>query len=511
MNREEALKEQRTTLEWLRAENPDDVKIITPEIDPIVEVGALNKAFDDGPAFVCENIKGYPHARYVVNLWGRADRTAKLFGMDDLKDVKHKIINAALNPTPPVIVDKAPCQEIVIPKEEVDPFALFPMIQHSSKDGGRFFGSGIHYIGGKYAEGGSQLALYRMSFRGKDFGSINIVPGGHGDNIVQKFRNEKIPCTVNISPPPMVEIMGWGSLAPMAFPVLDEIGMAGTLQGSPVELVKAKTVDAYSVANSEWVIEGYIVPGERVYETEEAEMMGKQGVSMFHPEWARYQGRAYRTPNKFEITAVTRRKDKPLYFVPFFGSEWGDNAFIEATFQRICDIVAPGFVIDTANWLGLTVWSGIILQCKKRRRSDEGMQRNVLAACLGAVRGLRLCMIVDEDINIRQTEDLFFALTTRVNPITDILKGVGGRGQSYQPSERLAAGEGAGAVTPVSIFEGGIGIDATVPLNSKEHFLRGRYDVDKVDFSKWLTKEEQEKIRANQHEYYRWLGEMGYA
>jgi 4-hydroxy-3-polyprenylbenzoate decarboxylase len=511
VKREEALRDQRTTLDWLRAENPEDVKVLTAEIDPEVEVGALNKAFDDGPAFVCENIKGYPHARYAVNLWGRADRTAKLFGVDELKDVKFKIIEAAKKPIPPVIVDKAPCQELVIPKEEVDPFALFPMIKHTPIDGGRFFGSGIHYIGGKYAPGGSQLALYRMSFRGKDYASINMVPGGHGDLICERYPNEKIPCTVNICPPPTVEVMGWGSLAPMAFPEIDEIGMAGALQGSPVELVKAKTVDAYAVANSEWVIEGYIIPGERVFETEEAEKIGKQGVAHFHPEWARYMGRAYRTPRKFEVTAVTRRKDKPLYFVPFFGSLWCDIPFIEATFYKICDTIAPGFVIDVSNFLGLTVWSGIVLQCKKRRRSDEGMQRNMLAACLGAVRGLRIAIIVDEDINIRQPEDLFFALTTRVNPATDIVRGVGGRGQSYQPAERAAAGMGAGTVTPVSIFEGGIGIDATVPLNSKEHFLRGRYAVDQVDFSKWLSREEQERIRANQSEYYRWLGEVGYA
>jgi len=510
VKREEALKDQRTTLDWLRAENPDDVKILKPEIDPEIEVGALNKAFDDGPTFVCENIKGYPNARYVVNLWGRKDRVAKLFGVDDLKDAKHKIIEAAKKPVKPVIVDKAPCQEIVIPREKVDPFALFPMIKHSPRDGGRFFGSGIHYIGGKYADGGSQLALYRMSFRGKDYASINMVPGGHGDLIAERFPNEKIPCTVNICPPPMVEMMGWGSLAPMAFPETDEIGMAGALQGSPVELVKAKTIDAYSVANSEWVIEGYIVPKERVWETEEAEKMNEQGVAPFHPEWARYLGRAYRS-RKFEITAVTRRKDKPLYFVPFFGSLWGDQCFIEATFYKICNTLAPGFVTDVSNFLGLTVWSGIVLQCKKQRRSDEGMQRNMLAACLGGVRGLRIAMIVDEDINIREPEDLFFALTTRVNPATDIVRGVGGRGQSYQPAERAAAGSGAGTVTPVSIFEGGIGIDATVPLNSKQHFERGRYAVDKVDFTKWLTPEEITKIKANQHEYYRWLGKTGYA
>ncbi len=67
----------------------------------------------------------------------------------------------------------------------------------------------------------------------------------------------------------------------------DEIGAAGALQGSPVEIVRAKTVDAYAIANAEWVIEGYIMPSERVWETEEAKRLGRQGETMLHPEWTR--------------------------------------------------------------------------------------------------------------------------------------------------------------------------------------------------------------------------------
>jgi 4-hydroxy-3-polyprenylbenzoate decarboxylase len=63
----------------------------------------------------------------------------------------------------------------------------------------------------------------------------------------------------------------------------------------------------------------------------------------------------------------------------------------------------------------------------------------------------------------------------------------------------------------VSSFEGGIGIDATVPLAAKEHFQRARYAVDKVDFSKWFTEKEIQEMRAQQGEYIRFLGETGLA
>lgn len=501
MKREEQIVSLRRTLEWLK----DEVKVLKAEVDPVLEVGAISKAFDDGPVFLAENVKGYPHARMIINFWGKRSRAAKLFGVDSYSEAKFKVREAVNKPILPKEVKEAPCHEIVIPAKEADIFALLPMAKHTEADGGRFFGSGVFHISGKYCEGGSQLALYRMSFRGKDYASINMVPGGHGDRIAEKFSSEKIPCTVNICPPPMVELMGMGTFISAIFPRLNEVGIAGALQGSPVEIVKAKTVDAYAIANSEWTLEGYIVPYERVWETEEAEKLGQQGVAPFHPEWPRYLGRAYRA-RKFELTAVTRRKDKPIYYYPHLPNG-GEAPFVtlSASWYELAERIAPGFVVDVNNAMWLTSWGAVIFQVKKRRRSDEGMQRNLLAAALGLVRGLRIAIVVDEDVNINSPEDIMWALITRVNPRADIVFGVGAKGQAYQPAERAAAGEAG-----VSAFEGGIGIDATVPLGLREQFSRGRFAVDKVDFSKWFTDDEIKAMKAQQGEYYRWLGETGY-
>jgi 3-polyprenyl-4-hydroxybenzoate decarboxylase len=84
-------------------------------------------------------------------------------GVDRFNAAKFKLIEAIKNPLPAREVSKGACQEVFIPAEEADPFKLFPMIQHTERDGGRFFGSGVHMITGKYCEGKSQL--YRMSFR----------------------------------------------------------------------------------------------------------------------------------------------------------------------------------------------------------------------------------------------------------------------------------------------------------------------------------------------------------
>lgn len=501
MQREEAVVSLRNTLEWLG----DDVKVMKPEIDPVIEACAVAKSFDDGPVLVAENIKGYPNARYVAGMWSRRQRIARLCGVENFRDVKLKIIEGLNDPLPPSVVESAPCQEVVIPASQLDPFRLFPMVQHTHMDGGRFFGSGAHYISGKYARGRSQVSFYRMSFRGNDYASINMIPGGHGDQIAQRFYREKIPCTVNIGPPPLVEFNAIGTVNPAVFPIGDEVGTAGRMMGRPVDIVKAKTVDAYAFAQSEWVIEGYIVPSERVWETEEAELLGKQGETMLHPEWARYMGRAYRG-RKFEVTAVTHRKDKPYYYVPRIGTIWQASPFATAAYYELAERMAPGFVQDVATYNAFLLWGGVVVQVKKRRRSDEGLQRNILSAYLSLVRGMRLAVAVDEDIDIYQPEDVLWAMATRVNPQTDLIIGAGGRGQSFQPIDRMSANE-----AQVSLSQGGIGMDATVPFAAKAHFERARYPVEEIDLTKWLTPDEIEEIRANQDSYIRYLGRTGLA
>ncbi len=394
-----------------------------------------------------------------------------------------------------------------MPDAFANPDEIVPIVQHTPEDGGRIFGAGHHLIMGEpwVPGGGNSVAMYRMAFRdGQKYASINIAPGGPGDVICSRHKGGKIPVTVNICPPPGVEMMGFGALNPVLFPGhTDKLAMAGALQGSPVDIVRAKTVDAWAVAQSEWVLEGYIVDGERVWETDEAERLGKQGAAPLHPEWARTRGYAYRTPRAFELTAITHRADRPYCYSPHFGAIWYTVPFICASIFELCERMAPGFVQDVAGWTGLTSWGGNVIQVKKRRRSDEGLQRNILGAVMGLHRGLRLAIVVDDDIDIWQPEDVMWALQSRVSPTKDItVYNQYGRGQAFQPSEHKIGG--------ISVADGGLGIDATAPLGVQV-YERARYPVDEMDFSKWFSEAEIDGLRDMQDPYFRWLGETGFA
>ena len=77
------------------------------------------------------------------------------------------------------------------------------------------------------------------------------------------------------------------------------------------------------------------------------------------------------------------------------------------------------------------------------------------------------------------------------------------RGQAFQPSE-LKTGQ-------ISVADGGMGIDATVPLDQREQFERARYPVAQMDLSCWFSEEEMAELRRDQDRYFQFLARTSYA
>lgn len=127
------------------------------------------------------------------------------------------------------------------------------------------------------------------------------------------YKKEPIPLSINIGTPPAATLITGAGFLYVIFPRgCDELGIAGALQGFPIEMVKCKTIDAYAIAESEYVLEGYLDTTKKVWESPLAEKDQKQGVYPFHPEWTGYMGKAYRT-YQFNVTAITHRKGKMIY------------------------------------------------------------------------------------------------------------------------------------------------------------------------------------------------------
>lgn len=496
----------RGAIEYLREQG--QVTTIEGEVDPIYEVTGITKSLDGGPVLRFENLKGYPGIPYVVNLYSKIERICELFDAKDYKDLKSKCINGIRNPIQPRVVEKAPCQEMVI-TDNIDLLATLPVLKYTEEDSDRIFGGGNPLVTGKYFKNGTEIGFHRMHFAGKDYSTLLWGTGSHLDWAIMEHRGEgKIPLTVNVATPPAVLLIAGGGSNYAAIPVgSDELGIAGGIQGFPVDIVKAKTVDAYAVANSEWVMEGYIDTSMVIWESEEAEKLGREAVAPFFPEYHGHMGTAHKT-YKFQVTAITHRNN-PIFWSPLAHSFEGINlckVIRDSCAWEIAERLFPGLVIDVNSLFAFRAIEGVIFQVKKRRRRDEGCQKSIIQATMGSVPAYTLVITVDEDVNIYSAEDVMWAIAHRFNAGTGLILGPPVRGTAYTPLEWA----GAGAMAEARV--GCLGIDATLPVGATKQgsFKRAIHPVDRVDLTKWLSKEQISKAVSEQCEYAKFLAEKGY-
>src|SRR3972149_5398324 len=194
MPKKKDITSMRGALEQFKADG--DVLIIKEEIDPILEVAAFSKAMDSGPVLLFENIKGYPNARDITNVYANEQIYPRLFGATTKKELMRKAHNALLNPIPPNVVKEAPVQEVCYTKN-IDIFKIIPILKHTEVDAGRILGGLNCLISGKYFHGGFEISFKRTHFLEKDRGTIMAGDHTHIGKIIREFKGQRIPVTLN--------------------------------------------------------------------------------------------------------------------------------------------------------------------------------------------------------------------------------------------------------------------------------------------------------------------------
>ncbi|MGH2375383.1 MAG: UbiD family decarboxylase [bacterium] len=511
---ERKIQSVRGTLEWLKQEGlllETDV-----EVDPDLEITGVQKHLDGSYPLLFKRVKGYPDAEAVTNLFANMGIVDRMFGWESPVTRTRKLAHALTHPIPPVEVPQgeAPCQEEVI-TDHLDVNKYVVAIRHTELESERTIGSGNSVVVGPYFHGGSHIGYNRMNARWGNICTFQSAPGSHMWQVItEHYRDEKpIPLTMCFGLPPAATLVAGGGFDYVILPRGgDELGAAGAAQGFPIQIVKARTVDAWAVADCDLVLEGHIYPRDKRYETAESEAADKQGKFPFHPEWAGYMGKAYRAPT-FHVTGITRRRrTKPIFYV--LGVHMLDCHNIDTTVREsaifeLCERLQPGIVQDVNIPFPMTDWGGCIIQVKKRLKTDDGHVRNFLVAAMTCSQGMRLAIIVDQDVDIYNMDEIIWCLTTRVNPRTDILNPVpGGAGQTFMPEERLTAGDRAWTAMNTR-FEGGMAIDATVPFGYETDFQRPVYPIQRVSLERFLKPEEIARGKSLMHGWVELLARTG--
>jgi UbiD family decarboxylase len=472
----------RSALELLAATPGQLVKTQTP-VDPDGELAGVYKLAGagtplppptrTGPAMLFENVKGFD-IPVLVGVLASRERTALLMN-STIERLPRDLLDALNHPCPPVVVREAPCQEVVV-RPPFDLRTLIPAPTHTLVDAGPYFNMGL--VRAEDPEtGASDVTIHRLCLQGPDRLSIYFVPGRHIDQFRAKAEKmgRALPVSVSMGLDPAIYLAA--CFEPPTTPLgFDELTIAGGLRRRPVELAECVSVAAKAIARAEIVLEGEILPGERIREDAQT----NTGYSM--PEFPGYPGKAQAELPVIRVTAVTHRRNPILQTIIGPAEEHTNLVGIptEASILRLVENAMPGRLVNVyAHSAGGGKYLAI-LQFKKLSAADEGRQRQAALTAFAAFPELKHVILVDEDVNLFDSNDVLWAMTTRYQGDASTVFIPGVRCHQLDPSQspEFSPFVAAPGISCKTIF------DCTVPYRMKERFRRPEFVS--VDLSKYL-------------------------
>ena len=470
----------RSAIEYLK-HFPGEYLETDREVDPNGELagvyryvgagGTVMRPTRIGPAMMFNTIKNYPGSRVLVGLMASRRRVSHLLGAP-VRELGVQMGRARLAVTPPVYVDAgaAPCQEVVhrATDDGFDLRTLLPAPTNTPEDAGPYFCMGLVLGSDPDNRDDVDVTIHRLCVQSRDELSIFFAPGRHIDAFRRKAeeRGEALPVSVNMGLDPAIYI---GSVfeAPTTPFGFNELCVAGGLRGKPVELVECLTVPQKAIARAEIVIEGEILPGKRVAEDQNT----NTGKAM--PEFPGYTGDANPALPIIKVKAITTRRKPILQTLVGPGEEHVTLAGIptEASIHNALHDALPGLLKNVyAHSAGGGKFLAILQVCK-RSATDDGNTRQAALVALAVYRELKNIIIVDEDVDLFDSDDVLWAMQTRYQGDIDTMFLPGVTGHVLDPSQTPLYNPRLPQIgtTYKTVF------DCTVPFHLKEHFVRAQF------------------------------------
>src|SRR5437764_3304810 len=366
-------------------------------------------------------------------------------GCETFRDLEDKLKQGIDRPIPPKRVNTSPTREVVLLGDDVDLYKL-PIPMSSIYDGGPMITAGIVIT--RDPELGINSGIYRFIVKEKALTGIDIVTPNNMRLFAQRAfeRKEPLPISISIGVHP-IEITGSGYRAPLG---VDEMGIAGGLRGSAVELAPCQTIDLPYIADAEIVLEAEILPTGWTWPE------GRFG------EFTRLMGGLHWNP-LVRIKAIAMRKDAVYYNLHM---PW-ENTWLAAPTRYAAirqALRTAGVQVKEINVTlgGCAFWHAVI---SIKKQPGEG--KNALLAAL-SVMDLKHVVVVDDDIDVFDPAEVEWAIATRVQGDRDVMIVSNARAKPLDPS--LPQGYG---VVPTGAK---VGIDATIPEGiPREYYERITY------------------------------------
>lgn len=386
------------------------------------------------PILLFENVQN-SDIPIITNVYANRRNFAYALGTD-IKDLPTVYSRRLQEFTPPVVVDDPLFRHTVLEGERVD-LTRLPIPTYYPGDSGPYITAGM-LVGRDPDSGVHTLGYHRFQLKGPNKLGVSL----HSRRRMFEYqrradeRGKNFECALVLGLHPLVG-MGALSYPPAAVSKFEAVG--GLFQ-EPMQIARCQTIDVMVPAWGEIVIEGEILAGIREKEGPFGEFTG-------------YFSRRS-TENVFVAKAICMR-EKPWYQSISSGRAY-DHVLPLAVLREAEILKAVSRVIPNVKAVHVpTSGAAAFTAFVSIRQTRPGEAKHVIPIVLGVDHYLKFVVVVDDDIDVLDESDVFWAIATRVQADRDLIVISDSLGAMLDPS---ATDQGLTAK---------LGIDATRPYGKE--------------------------------------------
>ena len=405
------------------------LKRISQEIDPNLEMTEISDRTlrAGGPALLFENPKGYD-TPVLTNLFGTTERVALAMGkkkVSELREVgewlaylkepeppkglkamweKLPIFKQVLN-MPTKKVSSPACQEVVMEGDDVD-LTKLPIMKCWPGDVAPLITWGLTITRGPYKKR-QNLGIYRQQLISKNKIIMRWLSHRGGAIDFREWQEanpgKPFPVSVALGADPATIL---GAVTPVP-DTLSEYAFAGLLRGSRTKVATCLSNDLDVPATAEMILEGYLMPGEEAPEGPYGDHTG------YYNEVDDFQ--------VMTVTHVTTRKD-PIYHSTYTGRPPDEPAILGVALNEVFVPIIKKQFPEIVDFYLPPEGCSYRMAVVSMKKSYPGHAKRVMLGIWSFLRQFmytKFIIVCDDDVNVRDWNDVMWAVTTRMDPSRD--------------------------------------------------------------------------------------------
>ncbi|VAW94317.1 3-polyprenyl-4-hydroxybenzoate carboxy-lyase [hydrothermal vent metagenome] len=410
-------------------EERGELKRISQEVDPYLEMTEIcdRTLRAKGPALLFENPKGFD-VPVLGNLFGTPERVAFGMGEESVEALREvgKVLAMLKEPEPPKgmkdaweklpvfkqvlnmapkVIKKAACQTHVVDGDDVD-LTKIPIQTCWPGDAAPLITWALVVTKGPNKER-QNLGIYRQQVIAKNKVIMRWLAhrGGALDfkDWQEKHPGEPFPVAVALGADPATIL---GAVTPVP-DNLSEYAFAGLLRGAKTEVTKCIGSDLQVPASAEYVLEGVIYPDE----------MADEGPFGDHTGY-------YNEVDKFPVFTIERitHRDKPIYHSTYTGRPPDEPAILGVALNEVFVPILQKQFPEIVDFYLPPEGCSYRVAIVSMKKQYAGHAKRVMMGVWSFLRQFmytKFVIVVDDDVNVRDWQDVIWAMTTRMDPARD--------------------------------------------------------------------------------------------